>query len=80
MPAANAPPRQRRVNITRTRMQPRRVSLHVHPAVPRSCFPHMAIMCLSAKHVTAFRKSVVAYPICIMLIWLPCVFLGVVAA
>src|SRR5437879_11522558 len=40
-------------------------------------FPHMAIMCFSARHVTAFKRTVIIYPIAIMLIWLPCVFLGV---
>jgi Na+/proline symporter len=43
-------------------------------------FPHMSIMCFTAKKVTAFRKTVVLYPISIMLIWLPCVFLGAIAA
>lgn len=43
-------------------------------------FPHMAMMCLSARRMSAFKKTVVAYPICIMMIWLPSVFLGVVAA
>lgn len=43
-------------------------------------FPHVAIMCMTAERVTHFRKTVVFYPICIMLIWLPSVFLGVVAA
>ncbi len=43
-------------------------------------FPHMAIMCLSARKVTSFKTTVSVYPICIMLIWLPSVFLGVVAA
>ena len=42
-------------------------------------FPHMAIMCFTAKKVQAFKKTVVLYPICIMLIWLPCVFLGALA-
>ncbi len=42
-------------------------------------FPHMSIMCFTAKKVTAFRKTVVLYPMCIMAIWLPCVFLGAVA-
>ncbi|MDB6064774.1 MAG: Sodium/proline symporter [Pedosphaera sp.] len=40
-------------------------------------FPHMAIMCFSARKVTAFKRTVIIYPIAIMLIWLPCVFLGV---
>ncbi len=39
-------------------------------------FPHMSIMCFTARKVTAFRKTVVLYPLCIMAIWLPCVFLG----
>lgn len=43
-------------------------------------FPHMSIMCLSAKKVSAFKRTVVVYPIAIMLIWLPCVFLGVIGS
>ena len=39
-------------------------------------FPHMSIMCFTAKKVTAFKKTVVWYPLCIMAIWLPCCFLG----
>ncbi|HSZ59790.1 MAG TPA: sodium:solute symporter family protein [Tepidisphaeraceae bacterium] len=42
-------------------------------------FPHMSIMCFTAKRVTAFRKTVVWYPLCIMAIWLPCCFLGALA-
>ena len=43
-------------------------------------FPHMSIMCLSARKVSAFKKTVVLYPLAIMAIWLPCVFLGTLAA
>src|SRR5437660_11518533 len=43
-------------------------------------FPHMAIMCFSARKVTAFKNTVIAYPVAIMALWLPCVFLGVVGA
>ncbi|HXE55729.1 MAG TPA: sodium:solute symporter family protein [Tepidisphaeraceae bacterium] len=39
-------------------------------------FPHMSIMCFTAKRVTAFKKTVIWYPLCIMAIWLPCCFLG----
>ena len=39
-------------------------------------FPHMSIMCFTARQVTAFKKTVVLYPLCIMAIWLPCCFLG----
>lgn len=43
-------------------------------------FPHISIMCLTAEKITHFKKTVIFYPICIALIWLPSVFLGVVAA
>ena len=43
------------------------------------CFPHIGIFCLTARRMAQFRKTVILYPICIMAIWLPCVFLGVAA-
>jgi solute:Na+ symporter, SSS family len=43
-------------------------------------FPHIAIMCMTAKKVAAFKKTVIFYPICILAIWLPSVYLGVIAA
>lgn len=43
-------------------------------------FPHISIMCLTARRVSAFRRTIVLYPICILLIWLPSVYLGVVGA
>jgi Na+/proline symporter len=43
-------------------------------------FPHIAIMCLTAEKIGHFKKTIIFYPICIALIWLPSVYLGVVAA
>jgi len=43
-------------------------------------FPHISIMCLTARRVSAFRRTVIFYPLCILAIWLPSVYLGVVAA
>ncbi|MBB6050023.1 sodium:solute symporter family protein [Armatimonas rosea] len=43
-------------------------------------FPHMSIMCLSAKKMSAFKNTVVAYPLAIMAVWLPSVFLGIIGA
>ena len=43
-------------------------------------FPHIAIMCLTAEKIGHFKKTVIFYPICIALIWLPSVYLGVIAA
>jgi len=37
-------------------------------------------MCFSARKVSAFKRTVVIYPIAIMLIWLPCIFLGVIGS
>lgn len=42
-------------------------------------FPHMSIMCMTARKVTAFKKTVILYPLSIMIIWLPCCFLGAFA-
>ena len=42
-------------------------------------FPHMLIFCLTAEKMKHFKKTVIFYPLCIMAIWLPCVFLGVMA-
>lgn len=41
-------------------------------------FPHIAIMCMTAEKVTHFKKTVVLYPLCIMAIWLPSVYMGVI--
>jgi Na+/proline symporter len=43
-------------------------------------FPHIAIFCLTAKKLASFKKTVILYPICIMVIWLPAVFLGAIAS
>jgi SSS family solute:Na+ symporter len=43
-------------------------------------FPHMWIHLLTARTVKTFRLTLVAYPICIALVWVPSVYLGVVAA
>ena len=43
-------------------------------------FPHIAIMCMTAEKITHFKKTVIFYPICIAAIWLPSVYLGVIAA
>jgi SSS family solute:Na+ symporter len=43
-------------------------------------FPHICIFCLTAKRMESFKLTVIFYPLCILAIWLPCVFLGTVAA
>ncbi|HYG74633.1 MAG TPA: sodium:solute symporter family protein [Planctomycetota bacterium] len=43
-------------------------------------FPHIAIMCMTAEKITHFKKTVILYPLCIAAIWLPSVYMGVIAA
>ena len=43
-------------------------------------FPHLFQHWLTAKSAKSFRLTVVAFPIFIMIVWLPCVLIGVWAA
>jgi SSS family solute:Na+ symporter len=63
--------------VTRERMPPQLFWSYTLIPLSSIMFPHMAIMCFSARRVTAFKQTVIAYPIAILAIWLPCVFLGV---
>jgi SSS family solute:Na+ symporter len=63
--------------VTRERMPPQTFWSYTLIPLSSIMFPHMAIMCFSARRVTAFKQTVVAYPLAILAIWLPCVFLGV---
>lgn len=40
-------------------------------------FPHLFQHWLTAKSANAFKLSVIAHPICIMLVWIPCIMLGI---
>jgi solute:Na+ symporter, SSS family len=42
-------------------------------------FPHIIIFCLTAKKMAQFKRTVIFYPLCLIAIWLPCVYLGVLA-
>lgn len=63
--------------VTRERMSERYFWSYTLIPLSSIMFPHMAIMCFAARKVTAFKRTVVLYPLAIMAIWLPCVFLGV---
>jgi SSS family solute:Na+ symporter len=62
---------------TRERMSERYFWSYTLIPLSSIMFPHMAIMCFAAKKVTAFKRTVILYPLAILAIWLPCVFLGV---
>jgi solute:Na+ symporter, SSS family len=65
--------------LTRERVSPYYFFSYTFIPLSAIAFPHMTIVCLTARRLGQFRRTVVAYPLCIMAIWLPCVFLGVMA-
>ena len=65
--------------LTRERFSPRQFFSYTFIPLSAMAFPHMAIFCLTARRMAQFKKTVMLYPLCIMAIWLPCVFLGVMA-
>lgn len=77
---AMPPPKDQSFLVTRSRIDPWFFWSYTLVPLSSIMFPHMSIMCLSAKKVSAFKRTVVVYPIAIMMIWLPCVFLGVIGS
>ena len=65
--------------LTRERVSPLYFFSYTFIPLSAIAFPHIAIFCLTARHMRQFKKTVIFYPLCIMAIWLPCVFLGVMA-
>ena len=65
--------------LTRERISPYYFFSYTFIPLSAIAFPHMLIFCLTAEKMKHFRKTVIFYPLCILAIWLPCVFLGVMA-
>ena len=65
--------------LTRERISPRFFFSYTFIPLSTIVFPHIIIFCLTARRMQQFKKTVIFYPICILAIWLPCVFLGVAA-
>jgi SSS family solute:Na+ symporter len=65
--------------LTRERFSPYYFFSYTFIPLSAIAFPHILIFCLTARKITQFKKTVIFYPLCIMAIWLPCVFLGVMA-
>ncbi|MEX2261687.1 MAG: sodium:solute symporter family protein [Bryobacteraceae bacterium] len=65
--------------LTRERFPP--LAFFSYTFIPLSAitFPHISIFCLTACKMSQFKKTVVFYPLCLIAIWVPCVFLGVTA-
>jgi SSS family solute:Na+ symporter len=65
--------------LTRERISPYYFFSYTFIPLSAIAFPHIVIFCLTAKRMVQFKKTVIFYPLCILAIWLPCVFLGVMA-
>jgi SSS family solute:Na+ symporter len=66
--------------LTRERMPPLYFLSYTFIPLSAIAFPHICIFCLTARRMESFKGTVILYPICLMAIWLPCVFLGTLAA
>ncbi len=65
--------------LTRERISPLYFFSYTFVPLSAIAFPHILIFCLTARRMVQFKKTVIFYPLCILAIWLPCVFLGVMA-
>jgi SSS family solute:Na+ symporter len=65
--------------LSRERISPYYFFSYTFIPLSAIAFPHILIFCLTARKMAQFKKTVIFYPLCIMAIWLPCVFLGVMA-
>ncbi|HEY8224420.1 MAG TPA: sodium:solute symporter family protein [Pyrinomonadaceae bacterium] len=65
--------------LTRERISPYYFFSYTFIPLSAIAFPHILIFCLTAEKMKHFQKTVIFYPLCILAIWLPCVFLGVMA-
>jgi len=65
--------------LTRERISPLYFFSYTFIPLSSIAFPHIGIFCLTARRLGHFRKTIVLYPLCMLAIWLPSVFLGVVA-
>ncbi len=65
--------------MTRERISPLYFFSYTFIPLSSIAFPHILIFTLTAKKLDHFKRTVILYPLCILAIWLPCVFLGVMA-
>src|SRR5687767_1079797 len=65
--------------LTRERVSPWYFFAYTLIPLSTITFPHISIFCLTARRMTEFKRTIILYPLCILAIWLPCVFLGLAA-
>ena len=65
--------------LARDKMPAREFLSYMFIPLSSIMFPHVAIACLTARSAGHFKKTVIFYPLCILALWAPAVYLGVVA-
>ena len=65
--------------LTRERVSPLYFLSYTFIPLSSIAFPHICIFCMTARRMSQFRTTVILYPLCVLAIWLPSVFLGVVS-
>ncbi len=65
--------------LTRERISPLFFFSYTFIPLSSIAFPHITIFCLTARKMNQFKKTVILYPFCMLALWMPCVFLGVMA-
>jgi len=65
--------------LTRERVSPLFFFSYTFIPLSSIAFPHITIFCLTARKMSQFKKTVILYPFCMLALWMPCVFLGVMA-
>ena len=65
--------------LTRERISPLFFFSYTFIPLSSIAFPHIAHFLPHRATDAQFKRTVIFYPLCILAIWLPCVFLGVAA-
>jgi solute:Na+ symporter, SSS family len=65
--------------LTRERIPPLFFLSYTFIPLSTIAFPHIGIFCLTARRMGQFKPTLILYPLCLLAIWLPSVFLGVMA-
>jgi SSS family solute:Na+ symporter len=65
--------------LTRERVSPAYFFSYTFIPLSSIAFPHIGIFCMTARRLGHFKKTIVLYPICMLAVWLPSVYLGVMA-
>ena len=65
--------------LTRERIPPAFFLSYMFIPLSTITFPHISIFCMTARRMAQFKRTVIFYPLCLLAIWLPCVYLGVIA-